>query len=236
MLSQALAAQGTLASTDAGPTQQARDYLAAAGLALHGLDLPYWGGAFLAWCAIHTGRVPPVGASHPSAWETWGEPMSEPMPDCVAVIAEGIHRHVGIIVRRNAGRAYVIGAHGNVVSIRRVDEDRIIAVRKPPGSVAHVQQTSQSVDIRVSVEREQPANMIELKAVPAPVETLPRAIEPDDIEGLRVAAVAAMAAAADAHPQAVPRLAELAALATAASTRDGIERARDQALAYVATA
>ena len=230
MIARALSAQGTIEHDGRSITPQVRDYLAASGLRVGETAIPYWGGAFVAWCAIQTGRVPPIGSANPIAWESWGDPMGEPIPDCVAVIAEGIKRHVGIIVRRSAGRAYIIGAHSGIVSIRRVDEDKIISLRRPPGAVLQPQQPSQTVDIRVSVDRSDVQDVIDLPSV----SSVPVSVGVDDIEGLRLAAVAAMAAAADANPSSVPRLAELAALATAASTRDGIERARDEALAYVA--
>jgi uncharacterized protein (TIGR02594 family) len=230
MLAPALASQGIIEHDGTDTTPQLREFLAAAGLRSGATAIPYWGGAFVAWCAIQTGRVPPVGSANPSAWEAWGEPIGEPIPDCVAVVAEGIRRHVGIIVRRSAGRAYIIGAHNGIVSIRRVDEDRIISVRRPPGAVLQPQQSAQSIDIRVSVDRPELQDVIDLPSV----SSVPVNVGVDDIEGLRLAAVAAMAAAADASPRAVARLAELAAMATAASTRDGIERARDEALAFVA--
>lgn len=238
MLATALSEIGTIDRDRGRITPRVLEYLSTVGVQPLADRAPYWGGAFLSWCAIKTGVVPPIGSVEPSAWEQWSSALSEPQPGAVVVLADSqrpLIKHVGIVVRQNAGRLYVVGGdHGGAVNIQRCDEARVIAARKPPNLVASAQPSSQMVDVRVTVDRGDtgPAVYSEMPALIAPAPVLP-----DQIEALRLSVVSAIAAAAEAHPSdgtAISRLAEIAAQATAATTRDGIERARDQAIAFMA--
>ena len=238
MLQTALSEVGTIDRDRGRITPRVLEYLSSVGVQPLADRAPYWGGAFLAWCAIKTGAVPPIGAAEPTAWEQWSSALSDPQPGCVVVLADSqrpLIKHVGIAVRRNAGRLYVVGGdHGGAVNIQRCEESRVIAARKPPSLVAVPQPSAQMVDVRVTVDRNEAPNVV----YSAPeIEYAPQSVGPDQIEALRASVVAAIAAAAEARPsdeRAIGALAELAAVATAASTRDGIVSARDRALAYMA--
>jgi len=238
MLQTALSEVGTIDRDRGQITSRVAEYLAAAGVDAAGSMAPYWGGAFLAWCAIKAGAVPPIAPAEPSSWEHWSSALSEPQPGCVVVLADSqrpLIKHVGIVVRRHGGRLYVVGGdHGGAVNIQRCDEARVIAARKPPNGVAVAPPSPQMVEVRFSVDRAESASAVELTAVR---ESSPIAIGDDQIEALRSSVVAAIAAAADSITDDGPSivaLAELAAMATAASTRDGIVSARDMALSYMA--
>lgn len=230
LLATALAEVGTIDRDRGQITAKVAEYLTAANV-VHDGRPPYWGGAFLAWCAIKSGMVPPVGAAVPASWCEWAEPLAEPIPGSVVVLtsAKAGTAHVAVVVRRHAGRIYVVGGdHGGAVNIQRCDEARIWQVRRPPNIVATAQPTQQTVDVRVSVDRVGAADPVYPQGAIAP---------PIDVSGLRASVVAAIAAAAESRPSdatAVSRLAEFAAIATAATTREGIESARQQALAYMA--
>lgn len=233
LLATALAEVGTIDRDRGNISPRVLEYLTAASLVAHDGRPPYWGGAFLAWCAIKSGMVPPVGAGNPAAWGEWASPLSDPIPGSVVVLTGSRvgSSHVAIVVRRHAGRIYVVGGdHGGAVNIQRCDEARIWQVRRPPNIVATAQPPAQTVDVRVTVDRAEALDPVYSHG----------AIQPSvSVDGLRASVVAAIAAAAEARPSdemAVARLAEFAAIATAATTPEGIESARQQALAYMAQA
>lgn len=233
ILTTAMAEVGTIDRDRGQITPRVLEYLTAANMEAVGSRPPYWGGAFLAWCAIKSGMVPPVGAGDPAAWERWSDPIAEPIPGCVVVLvgSKPGAAHVGVVVRRHAGRVYVVGGdHGGAVNIQRCEDARIWQVRRPPNIVAQPQPSPQTVDVRVTVDR--------AESNPSIYSQQPHALlAPDDVSGLRASVVAAIAAAAEARPgdeKLVYHLAELAAIATAATTREGVESARQQALAYIA--
>lgn len=237
MLSVAMAEVGVIDRDRGQITDKVREYLRAAGVDAIGDRPPYWGGAFLAWCAVKSGVVPPLYPSEASSWEAWSEGTAEPSPGCVVVLADRARpliKHVGLIVRRHAGRAYVIGGdHGGAVNIQRCEDCMIIAARRPPNVVAVPQPSAQTVDVRVTVDRGDAGPAVYSNH---PVLIGSSSVSPEQIEALRLSVVSAIAAAAETQPNngtAVAHLAELAAMATAATTKDGIESARDKAVAYI---
>lgn len=233
MLTVALSEVGAIDRDRGRISPRVLEYLSSVGVIPHSERAPYWGGAFLAWCAIKSGMVPPVGAGDPAAWERWSDPIAEPIPGCVVVLvgSKPGAAHVGVVVRRHAGRVYVVGGdHGGAVNIQRCEDARIWQVRRPPNIVAQSQPSPQTVDVRVTVDRADGASPVYSQQPFA-------LLAPDDVSGLRASVVAAIAAAAEARPsdeRMVAHLAELAAIATAATTREGVESARQQALALIA--
>lgn len=240
MLTRAMSQVGVIDTDRGQPTPMVKEYLAAAGIDAPA-RLPYWGGAFLAWCAMRDGLIPPLYPDQPDSWATWGEPLGEPLAGSIVVLAGGLNvRRVGIVVRRHAGKLYIVGGdHGGAVNVQRADESKVIHARRPPN--AHLvagPAPAQAVDVRVTVEHQ--LDTPPLPIVPSgPFPELPEAPTADDIEALRRSVVTAMASAAEARPEdqaTVLRLASIAADATTATTVDGVLQAKDRAMNYLAGA
>jgi hypothetical protein len=115
-----------------------REYLAAVHVdPPEGSSCPDWDGALMAWVAIKDGIVPPVNSGNPMAWLAWGTPLDTPAAGAVAILTAGTGRHrmtVGIVARVQGAKVYLIGAWDNVVQMRAVQIEQVIACRRPPGA------------------------------------------------------------------------------------------------------
>lgn len=140
--------------------RQVQEYLAAAHIVpASDTACPDWNGALMAWAAIKDGIVPPVDSGNPMTWLSWGTPLDTPASGAIAILTSGSGRAsmaCAVVARTQAQKVYVIGAFDDVVQMRAVPVDRVIAVRKPPGATLAIQ-SEQPQPLQITIHNEAPA-------------------------------------------------------------------------------
>lgn len=93
------------------------------------------------WCAAFAGamleRVGVQSSRFESArsYESWGQPLKQPVPGCVVVFSRDGGGHVGFVVGQDkAGNLLVLGGNqGDEVNVRTFPRSRVTAYRWPAG-------------------------------------------------------------------------------------------------------
>lgn len=130
-------------------SKRIRDYLRAAGIEWpEDQPPPYWGGGFLAWIAIRQGLTPPPNPIDPFSWRDWGHPRATPCTGSIVVLTGNC---IGVCLRVNGDKVYVMHPVNGQVTTEAVSADRVIATRWPPNSPT---QPANGIvhDLRVSIE------------------------------------------------------------------------------------
>lgn len=77
-------------------------------------DKASWCSSFVNWALAQAG-IRGTGSALARSWLTWGEPLNEPVPGCIAVLSRedpaGWKGHVGFFLRRDADNVYLLGGN-----------------------------------------------------------------------------------------------------------------------------
>lgn len=95
------------------------------------------------WCGLFMGAVfkeclstvkRPKNPLSALAWASWGQALPRPTPGAILVFKRAGGGHIGLYVGEDRTHYHVLGGNqGNSVSVTRIEKNRRIATRWPPG-------------------------------------------------------------------------------------------------------
>lgn len=82
---------------------------------IHGYDdKASWCSSFVNWVLARSG-IEGTGSALARSWLAWGEPLSQPVPGCIAVLSRedpnGWKGHVGFYLREDEENVYLLGGN-----------------------------------------------------------------------------------------------------------------------------
>jgi uncharacterized protein (TIGR02594 family) len=93
------------------------------------------------WCAAFVGAmlertgIKSTRSDSAKSYLTWGQPLKQPLPGCVAVFWRDGGGHVGFVVGQDSDRRLLVlgGNQSDAVNVKAFDRARVLSYRWPTG-------------------------------------------------------------------------------------------------------